>query len=182
MNRYDRRVRLVLVVSLVMGVLVTPALSCNDPSLHPEFGEFQVLVDSLGEQPVVPLQVLYRVSPEALGSSRRAVSLLFQATRGTPHDEATFSLTPSEGIELTTEIRDVEVNERPARLSLETKGSGLHYLRLDLAVRMEGEQRLKTILIPVMAGLNDMHTPGMASAVPGIMAKPAVEGIRMEQH
>lgn len=164
-----------LIGGVLTGVLAAQAWSCNDPNLHPELAEFRALVESLGEQPVVPLQVMYRVSPEALGSNKRSVALVFKANRDATYEDASFTVTASDGMDLLTPALDVQVNSHPTRLSVQTNRPGVHHLRIELAVRQDGEQRRRTILVPVMSDLNALHARAHGPSLPPISAQAADE-------
>ena len=147
------------------------ALACSDPTLHPEWAEFNAEIKSLGQQPKLPLQVFHRVSPEKIGDDTRVVSLAFRQTQEV-HDQAVISVTPSEHLSLLTPVDNLKITEKTVKLKVRPEGAGVHHLRVIVTLSVDADERRNTILVPVTAGLHRLSPPLSANpsrptALPG---------------
>lgn len=136
-------------VALALGAAV--ATACENPDRHPGMAQFQALVEQLGEQPHVPVELRYLSPGMDLVGVPVTVRLSFWPTG--PYQAGTFRVTPSDGLELIGAPGSADIPYKGEQgLRLRPLRAGYHHLRVDLDVTVDEVPRRRTLLLAMPAG------------------------------
>lgn len=123
------------------------AWSCNDPAKHPEWWVFNSMVKALGEQPRIPVQMLYKVAEDRAPGQASDVLLSFSSLAG--FDQARFTVVPSNGLSLVDFDGGGEVTREAVNFKVVPLHAGFHHLRVDITVTDNGTDTTGRYLLPL---------------------------------
>ncbi len=131
------------------------AWSCDDPAKHTEWGMFYSMVEALGEQEPIPVQMMYKVADDRAVGRDTEVMLSFWPRE--PYNRAEFTVVPSHGLGLVDFSGEAEVPKGKFMFTVKPSQPGFHHLRVTLTVVQEEATKMNTYLLPVPVKLE--HSP-----------------------
>ena len=129
--------------------------SCNDPLKHTEWGVFYSMVEALGKQDPISVQMMYKIGDDRAVDRDTDVMLSFWPRE--PYNRAEFTVVPSDGLRLVDFSGEAEVPKGKFMFMVRPFQPGFHHLRVTLTVVQEEATKKNTYLLPVPVKLE--HSP-----------------------